>query len=115
MTHKNHKISTLSRFAKPVIALLCALSLAGCVYKVDILQGNHLDDEAIETVEVGMTRSQVRFILGTPMVKDPFHETRWDYVYYFKRGGNYDPIRKRLIIYFEDDKVSSLDKDAPLD
>lgn len=115
MTHKNHKISTLNRFAKPLIALVCALSLAGCVYKVDILQGNHLDAETIDQVEIGMTRSQVRFILGTPMVKDPFHESRWDYVYYFKRGGNYDPIRQRLVVNFEGDKVVSVDKDAPID
>jgi len=97
-----------------VLSLIAALSLAGCVYKVDILQGNHLDPDAIDQVETGMTRSQVRFILGTPMIKDPFHADRWDYVYYFKRGGNYDPERKRLVVYFEGDKVASLDRDAPL-
>lgn len=93
---------------------MCALSLAGCVYKVDILQGNHLDPEAIDQIEVGMTRSQVRFILGTPMVKDPFHADRWDYVYYFKKGGSDKPVRDRLIVYFDGDKVASLDRNAPI-
>ena len=96
------------------MALLCAFSLAGCVYKVDILQGNHLDPDAIDQIEVGMTRSQVRFILGTPMVKDPFHADRWDYVYYFKKGGSDNPIRDRLIVYFDGDKVASLDRNAPI-
>jgi len=97
-----------------LFALLCAAALGGCVYKVDILQGNHLDERAIEQVQVGMTRSQVRFILGTPMIKDPFHADRWDYVYYFKKGGAGDAERKRLVVYFENDAVLRLDRDAPL-
>lgn len=97
-----------------MIVLLCAAALGGCVYKVDILQGNHLDEGAIEQVKAGMTRSQVRFILGTPMIKDPFHADRWDYVYYFKKGGANDPERRRLVVYFENDAVLRLDRDAPV-
>ena len=114
VTGKTYKKSNLQRVVKPIVALLCAFSLAGCVYKVDILQGNHLDPDAIDQIEVGMTRSQVRFILGTPMVKDPFHADRWDYVYYFKKGGSDNPIRDRLIVYFDGDKVASLDRNAPI-
>lgn len=115
MKDKSTEFLTSGRRFLPALALSCALSLSGCVYKVDILQGNHLDPEAIAQVEPGMTRSQVRFIMGTPMVKDPFHLDRWDYVYYFKRGGNNEPERKRAVVYFENDKVVSVDSDAPVE
>ncbi|NOR66174.1 MAG: outer membrane protein assembly factor BamE [Woeseiaceae bacterium] len=67
-----------------------------------------LKQEDLDQVEVGMTRRQVRFLLGTPMIDDPFHDGRWDYVYYLKLGRD-DAIFKRWIsIYFEDEKVSEL-------
>jgi outer membrane protein assembly factor BamE len=114
VTGKISKTVTFFGFGKPLLALLCAFSLSACVYRVDILQGNNLDSEAIDQVEVGMTRNQVRFILGTPMIKDPFHAQRWDYVYYFKKGGSRKAERERLVVYFEDDKVASVDKNAPI-
>src|SRR5688572_9091823 len=68
-------------------ALLAALlALGACVYRINIQQGNFLDPKALEQLQAGMTRSQVRFLLGTPMVADAFDPDRWDYVYYFKRG-----------------------------
>ena len=73
------------RYRAPFI-VLAALALAACVYRIDIQQGNLLDDEDIVQVDVGMTRSQVQFLLGTPMVADSFHRDRWDYAYYFRRG-----------------------------
>jgi outer membrane protein assembly factor BamE len=85
------------------------LSVAGgCVYQANLSQGNLLKQEDLDQVEVGMTRRQVRFLLGTPMIDDPFHEGRWDYVYYLKLGRD-DAIFKRWIsIYFEDEKVSEI-------
>src|SRR5262245_52290145 len=62
----------IPRAAALPVALLAALALAACVYRMDIQQGNLLDVEQVEQVEVGMTRSQVRFLLGTPMVIDSF-------------------------------------------
>ena len=66
--------------------LFFALAASGCVYRMDIQQGNLLDREQVDQVEVGMTRSQVRFLLGTPMVIDSFNADRWDYVYSLRRG-----------------------------
>ncbi len=85
------------------------LSVAGgCVYQANLSQGNLLKQEDLDQVEVGMTRRQVRFLLGTPMIDDPFHDGRWDYVYYLKLGRD-DAIFKRWIsIYFEDEKVSEI-------
>ncbi len=89
--------------------LLLILSVAGgCVYQANLSQGNLLKQEDLDQVEVGMTRSQVRFLLGTPMIDDPFHEERWDYIYYLKIGRN-DAIFKRwLSIFFDGDNVSEI-------
>ncbi len=89
--------------------MLLILSMAGgCVYQANLSQGNLLKQEDLDQVEVGMTRRQVRFLLGTPMIDDPFHEGRWDYVYYLKLGRD-DAIFKRWIsIYFDDEKVSEI-------
>jgi outer membrane protein assembly factor BamE len=68
---------------------LIALGLVlgtGCVYRINIQQGNFLDQAAVDTVKEGMTRSQVRYLLGTPMVADSFNKERWDYIYYLKKG-----------------------------
>lgn len=98
-------------------ALLTALAAlaTGCVYRVDVQQGNLLDDLDIEEVKPGMTRSQVRFLLGTPMVDDPFHTDRWDYVYYFRRGRSRREEKRWLIVTFADDKVADIQKDVPFD
>lgn len=86
------------------------LSTAGCVYRIDIQQGNFLEDDDIDRVAVGMTRVQVRSLLGTPMVADPFNESRWDYVYYFKPGRSSKVVRRHFIVFFEDDKVVRIDR-----
>lgn len=94
---------------------LCGLaaSLAACVYRVDVQQGNLLDDKDVDAVQPGMTRSQVRFLLGTPMVEDLFHHDRWDYVYYLRRGRSKREEKRWLIVTFADDKVTELRKDVP--
>lgn len=89
-----------------VIAVALALLIAGCnvVYKQNIQQGNVLDRENLERLEEGMTKRQVRVLLGSPAVESPFHEDRWDYVNSFAaRGG--DAERRTLTILFEDDRV----------
>jgi outer membrane protein assembly factor BamE len=101
------------RFRVPSIVLV-ALALTACVYRIDIQQGNLLDDEDIVQVEVGMTRSQVQFLLGTPMVADSFHRDRWDYAYYFRRGRSPDLIQRWLVVHFENDRVARVDRDLEL-
>jgi outer membrane protein assembly factor BamE len=91
------------------LALLAAcLGLAGCVYRMDIQQGNYLDGHDVSKLKVGMTRSQVRYLLGTPMVEDVFNQSRWDYVYYYKHGHVHRPLESRVIVYFNGDKVQRL-------
>ena len=96
------------------LLLLSVLALAGCVYRIDIQQGNLVDQEDIDQVEVGMSRSAVQFLLGTPMVADSFHQERWDYPYYLKRGRSRDIERRWFIVYFEGDQVVRLERDLTL-
>ncbi len=83
---------------------------SACVYRINIQQGNFLDQAAVEQVKAGMTRSQVRYLLGTPMVADSFNKERWDYIYYLKKGRNQHTDSRRVTVYFQDEKVAKLDK-----
>jgi len=93
-----------------VLGTAVAAFTSGCVYRINIQQGNFLDQAAVEQVKAGMTRSQVRYLLGTPMVADPFDKERWDYIYYLKKGRSRHVDSRRVTVYFTDDKVAKLDK-----
>jgi outer membrane protein assembly factor BamE len=95
-----------------VLAIVIATVAAGCVYRPTIQQGNLLKVEDVDQVTTGMTRSQVRYILGTPMISDPFDPQRWDYVYTLKRGRDEKMDRAHFIVYFEGDKVSRVEREA---
>ncbi|HTD72743.1 MAG TPA: outer membrane protein assembly factor BamE [Steroidobacteraceae bacterium] len=94
------------------LLLVSAVSLlgSGCVYRINIQQGNFLNQSAVDTVKEGMTRSQVRYLLGTPMVADSFDKGRWDYIYYLKKGRSRHVDSRRVTVYFDGDKVARLDK-----
>jgi outer membrane protein assembly factor BamE len=109
----NRSSRSASRVAV-ALAGFVALALAGCVYRIDIQQGNLLKDEDIGQVEVGMTRSQVQFLLGTPMVADSFHRDRWDYAYYLQRGRDREATRRWLVVYFENDRVARIARDVTM-
>lgn len=88
--------------------------LGACVYRIDIQQGNLLEEGDIDLLSVGMERGQVQFLLGTPMINDPFHRDRWDYPYYFVRGRSEDVTRRWLVVYFDGDRVARIEKDLEL-
>jgi outer membrane protein assembly factor BamE len=97
----------------PVLLLAASASLAsGCVYRMNIQQGNFLEAKAVDQVKVGMTRSQVRFLLGTPMVADAFNPDRWDYLYYLQDGRSRKVQQRHFVIYFEEEKVARIDRPA---
>jgi outer membrane protein assembly factor BamE len=93
-----------------ILAFCLAALLSACVYRINIQQGNFLDQAAVDQVKTGMTRSQVRYLLGTPMVADSFNKERWDYIYYLKKGRNSHVDSRRVTVYFDADKVAKLDK-----
>jgi outer membrane protein assembly factor BamE len=102
------------RALRALFALLVGLTLGACVYRIDIQQGNLLEDSDVAQVEVGMTRSQVQFLLGTPMISDSFHRDRWDYAYYLRLGRSPDIERRWVVVYFENDRVARVERDVEL-
>lgn len=85
--------------------MTCA-ALSGCsIYKLSMRQGNVITQKEMSSLHKGMTRSQVEGVLGTPLIRDPFQNERWDYVFYYRKpGGN--PIERTVSVYFKDGKVS---------
>jgi outer membrane protein assembly factor BamE len=112
--------SNITRTLTLIVALACLLaSLSGCArmrnfslkpYKINIQQGNFLEEDEIDMIEPGMTRSQVRFLLGTPMVADLFNSDRWDYYYYLKIGRTGEIYRRHFIVFFEGEETTRIEK-----
>jgi outer membrane protein assembly factor BamE len=102
------------KILRPLLQALVITSLllgsSACVYRMAIQQGNFLDATQIGQLQVGMTRSQVSFLLGTPMVPTGFDADRWDYYYYFHYRRMKSPDTRRLTVYFENDKVARIEK-----
>jgi outer membrane protein assembly factor BamE len=106
----------LSRSVVPIVFFL-----AGCQqvpmlptlmpYQMDIQQGNVITQEMLSKLKPGMTPSQVRFILGTPLVVDAFHKDRWDYVYRYTKGGTVQEHR-RVVVVFQDGKLARIEGDV---
>ena len=110
------------------VALLGGL-LTGCastvdrlpiLYKPEVRQGTFFDAESVAQLEPGMTRRQVRFVLGPPTIDDPFSDNRWDYVYEVEpRSTDLEPVSRRLSIYFDANGLSAargsfIEPDNPL-
>src|ERR1700761_7190092 len=76
-------------------------------YRITVVQGNFVSKEAAAQMQVGMSRAQVRQILGTPLLTDMFHADRWDYVFYFKRGSTSIVQQRDFVVNFAGDRVAS--------
>lgn len=74
-------------------------------YQTDINQGNILEDDKMAQLKLGMSKEQVRFLLGTPMLDDMFHAERWDYVYFHKEG-KAAPVERKFALFFENGKLA---------
>jgi len=93
------------------LALFAVLTLnTGCnlIYKQNVQQGNAHEQEDLDQVELGMTKKQVAYLLGTPAVQDPFHKDRWDYISMFSRRGG-EPVRRLVTLWFKDDALVATD------
>ncbi|MDM8545430.1 outer membrane protein assembly factor BamE [Candidatus Venteria ishoeyi] len=90
------------------------LLLNGCIYQLDIQQGNLITQDMVNRLELGMSKQKVRFIMGTPLLKDMFHPQRWDYFYSFKPG--HDAASKRHIsLFFEQEVLVRVEGDMQVD
>jgi outer membrane protein assembly factor BamE len=102
------RLSLLVLLVAPLVAACNALS----VYRMEIQQGNYISQEAVSQLKLGMTREQVRFVLGTPLVADIFHEDRWDYIYRRQRANSRQVEERRVSVFFEGDKLVRLEGDV---
>jgi len=97
-----------------LITLSCVLFFAAAcsfpgVYKLDIPQGNIIEEEKLDQLEVGMNKRQVRYLLGTPLIVDSFNQDRWDYYFSLKdRKDNF--VQQRVTIFFEKGRLSKVDR-----
>lgn len=112
-----HARASLAR----ALLALGALGLAACQqvpmlpglkpYRMDIQQGNVVTQDMVAKLKPGMTRQQVRFVMGTPPIADVFHQDRWDYVYYLNKGGRIVEHR-RIVLLFEGDTLKRIEGDV---
>lgn len=94
------------------MAAVGALGVSACVYRMPIQQGNFLDPAAIAQVQPGMTQTQVRYLLGTPLVPQSFDNSRWDYDYYLKERRLQHPRRGHVTVYFKNELVERVETDV---
>ncbi len=105
---------------RTLILLVATMTVAACssiplpefpgVYKIPISQGNIITQEMVDQLEPGMTRRQVVFVMGTPLVRDPYHQDRWDYVFNYQPGGG-ERGQERMTLFFENDLLSRFEGD----
>jgi len=110
----------MPRASHVALALLCAPLLAGCglpralgiaPYKIEIQQGNFISQEMTSQLKEGMSKEQVRQIMGTPLLVDLFHTERWDYIY-TRSTADGRREKRRMAIFFEDGKLARVDGDS---
>lgn len=91
---------------------LLLLFLQSCIlYVPDVEQGNIVTEDMVNQLKIGQSEQQVRFILGTPLIKDQFHKDRWDYFYSIKKGRNRHVDTRQLTIYFRQGRVDKIVKE----
>lgn len=96
------------RFCAVLLSAWIFASLSACSYfRLPVLQGNVVEPEKAEQLQIGMTPKQVEFLLGTPLIQESFGRPRWDYVVYYRNPGD-DVYQQRLSVFFADGKVSEL-------
>ena len=78
------------------------------VHRIDIQQGNVIDQAMVDQLEIGMERRKVLFIMGTPLLADPFNQDRWDYLYSLRTGSG-DEVGQRVTLYFDDGRLARID------
>ena len=91
-----------------IAAILAALAIAACVHKIDVQQGNYVTQDLVEKLKTGMTKAEVKQLLGTPLLADPFHANRWDY-YFMNKPHRMKEEKARLVLLFKDERLVSIE------
>lgn len=88
---------------------IASIALSACVYRMDVPQGNRIETSLLDQLEIGMSRDQVEFLLGTPAIVDLYQPDQWHYIYYIKKGED-DSIEKRIMnLNFVDGLLAAID------
>ena len=105
---------------KSILTALFVLGLSACstvekvVYRIDVPQGNYLEEASVKQLQTGMTKQQVQYLLGTPVLKDPFGTSTWHYVFLQQKGYE-TPEQHTLVVNFDKNgRVTNYDLDKPL-
>lgn len=93
------------------LSLILVLFLSACVYRLDIQQGNILDQKDINDLRPDLSKNQVLFVLGTPVIDDGFSDDTWTYLYSYRRSAADETTKKRLVLTFKDDKLVAAEGD----
>lgn len=102
------------KISKLLTAALAAVAISGCgFFRVEIQQGNYITQEQVEQLEPGMTQREVRYIMGTPLVVDPFNEKhRWDYVYAYSPDLGTEFEKRRITLFFDGEALTRIEGDV---
>jgi outer membrane protein assembly factor BamE len=103
-------------FRKSLLLVIASFYLGGCTYfqfpgvhKVEVQQGNIITEDMVVALRVGMTKAQVRYVMGTPLIADTFNQDRWDYFYSNQQGAKTKKL-DNLTVYFENGKLATIDR-----
>jgi len=100
--------------SKWLVAACCALSMSACsnwIYRIDVPQGNFLEQKDIDKLRIAMTKEQVQFVLGNPVAENSFDDNVWHYFYSLKSGNGKRDFEKQLVLNFEDNKLVKMTGD----
>ena len=92
-----------------LVAALFIVTFPGCVYRMDVPQGNRIDAGLVEELKIGMSRNQVQYLLGSPAVDDLYHPDRWHYIYYYKTGKDGSIEKRHMTLHFKNDLLSAIE------
>ncbi|MCP3687448.1 MAG: outer membrane protein assembly factor BamE [Gammaproteobacteria bacterium] len=100
------------RFTIIVALVVTIVTSSGCLYRMDISQGNRIDSEQVDQLKLGMSSRQVEFLLGKPAIVDIFHPYTWHYVYYHRSGEDLSEQKRTMSLRFENDSLKEIKGDS---
>ncbi len=99
------------QLSRTIFLMAAIIALSACVYRQDILQGNRINLDTVSQLEIGMSRNQVEFLLGSPAFVGPYQPDQWHYVYYFKNGETSVIEKSVMTLTFSGDLLQSIEGD----
>ena len=99
------------QLSRKIFLLAAIVALSACVYRMDVPQGNRINTDTVGQLEIGMSRNQVEFLLGSPAIVGPYQPDQWHYVYYFKNGETSKVEKSVMTLTFTGDLLQSIEGD----